>query len=77
MKENDVKTELEEKDGWTRQEDAARVVDLADPTRGDDPNEFQGHHLGAGVSLIVVDAPPGKRKKVLVKSILLLRYVSL
>ena len=33
MKEDDVKTEPEEKDGWTRQEDAARVVDLADPTR--------------------------------------------
>ena len=54
-----MKTEPEEKDGWTRQEDAARVVDLADPTRGDDANEFQGHHLCAGVSLIVVDAPPG------------------
>ena len=45
-----MKTEPEEKDGWTRQEDAARVVDLADPTRGDDANEFQGHHLG-GCSL--------------------------
>jgi mannose-6-phosphate isomerase-like protein (cupin superfamily) len=37
----------------------ARVIDLSDPARGDDPNEFQGHHLGANVSLIVVDAPPG------------------
>lgn len=37
----------------------ARVADLADPERGDDANEFQGHHLGAGVSIIVVDAPPG------------------
>ena len=37
----------------------ARVVDLADPARGDDPGELQGYHLGAGVSLIVVDAPPG------------------
>ena len=37
----------------------AQVVDLNDPARGDDANEFQGYHLGAGVSLIVVDAPPG------------------
>jgi len=35
------------------------VVDLADPARGDDPNEFQGFCVGAGVSIIVVDAPPG------------------
>jgi len=55
-----VNTEPEERDRWTRQGDAARVVDLADPTRGDDANEFQGHYLGAGVSLIVVDAPPGE-----------------
>ena len=62
-KEDDGNTEPEEKDGWTRQEGAARVVDLADPTRGDDANEFQGHYLGAGVSLIVVDAPPGSGPK--------------
>jgi mannose-6-phosphate isomerase-like protein (cupin superfamily) len=36
-----------------------RVMDLADPTRGADANEFQGHQHGAGVSFIVVDAPPG------------------
>lgn len=49
----------EEKGKRTRREGAARVVDLADPARGDDPGEFQGHHLGAGVSFIVVDTPPG------------------
>ena len=38
-----------------QEEDAARVVDLADPARGDDANELQGHHLGAGVSIIVID----------------------
>ena len=36
-----------------------RVIDMADPARGDDANEFQGHHHDAGVSFIVVDAPPG------------------
>ena len=38
---------------------SARVVDLGDPERGDDPGEFQGRHLDANVSIIVVDAPPG------------------
>jgi mannose-6-phosphate isomerase-like protein (cupin superfamily) len=36
-----------------------RVIDLADPARGADANEFQGHQYGVGVSFIVVDAPPG------------------
>jgi mannose-6-phosphate isomerase-like protein (cupin superfamily) len=36
-----------------------RVIDMADPAPGDDPNEFQGYHHDAGVSLIMVDAPPG------------------
>ena len=36
-----------------------RVIDLADPARGEDPGEFQGHRHGASVSFIVVDAPPG------------------
>ena len=35
-----------------------RVIDMADPARGEDANEFQGHRHGAGVSFIVVDAPP-------------------
>jgi mannose-6-phosphate isomerase-like protein (cupin superfamily) len=36
-----------------------RVVDMADPARGEDANEFQGFRHGAGVSFIVVEAPPG------------------
>jgi hypothetical protein len=35
-----------------------RVIDMADPARGDEPNEFQGYHHDAGVSFFVVDAPP-------------------
>lgn len=54
-----MKAGPEEKDGRARREDAAHVVDLADPTRGDEANEIQGHHLGAGVSIIVVEVPPG------------------
>ena len=54
--EDDVNAGPEEKDQQRRQ---AQVVDLNDPARGDDANEFQGYRLGAGVSLIVVDAPPG------------------
>ena len=47
----------------TQQERTAHIVDLADPARGDDAGEFQGHHLGASVSFIVVDAPPGSGPK--------------
>ena len=36
-----------------------RVVDMADPTRGEDANEFQGFRHGAGISFIVVEAPQG------------------
>lgn len=53
----------EEKGRGTEREGAARVVDLVDPERGDDPGELQGRHLGAGVSIIVVDAPPGSGPK--------------
>ena len=49
----------EEKDRLTQQGGAARVVELVDPARGDDAGELQGYHLGANVSVIVVDAPPG------------------
>ena len=49
----------EEKDRLTQQGGAARVVELGDPARGDDAGELQGYHLGANVSVIVVDAPPG------------------
>ncbi len=40
-----------------------RVIDMADPARGDDPKEFQGYHQDAGVAFIVVDAPPGSGPK--------------
>jgi mannose-6-phosphate isomerase-like protein (cupin superfamily) len=36
-----------------------RVIDMADPARGDDPNEFKGYQYDASVSFIVVDASPG------------------
>ena len=36
-----------------------RVVEMADPARGEDTGEFQGFRHGAGISFIVVDAPPG------------------
>ena len=36
-----------------------RVLDIADRARGEEAGEFQGHLLGASVSVIVVDAPPG------------------
>jgi len=41
-----------------------RVIDMADPARGDDPNEFQGYQHDAGVSFIVVrvrDATPRRQ----------------
>ena len=49
----------EAKSKLIHEQDAARVIDLSDPARGDDKDEFQGLHLGANVSFIVVDAPPG------------------
>ena len=58
-KEDEVSAGSEEQGSRPRQKDTVRVVDLADPARGDDANELQGHHLGVGVSIIVVDAPPG------------------
>ena len=36
-----------------------RVLDVADPAREEEAGEFQGRLLGASVSVIVVDAPPG------------------
>jgi len=32
-----------------------RVIDMADPARGDDPNEFQGYQYDASVSFIVIN----------------------
>ena len=41
-----------------------RVVDLGDPARGERAWEFEGYRYGdAGVSFIVVDAPPGAGPK--------------
>jgi mannose-6-phosphate isomerase-like protein (cupin superfamily) len=36
-----------------------RLLDIADPARGEEAGEFQGRLFGASVSVIVVDAPPG------------------
>jgi mannose-6-phosphate isomerase-like protein (cupin superfamily) len=36
-----------------------RVLDIVDQARGKEAGEFQGRLLGASVSVIVVDAPPG------------------
>jgi|SRR5215211_4517586 len=47
----------------THEQGAARVIDVAEPARGEDANEFQGCHYGAGVSFIVVDAVPGSGPK--------------
>jgi mannose-6-phosphate isomerase-like protein (cupin superfamily) len=49
----------EERSGGDVKRRSARVVDLADPARGDEAGEIQGFRLGANVSVIVVDAPPG------------------
>ena len=49
----------EEESKRTHKQVAPRILDLADPARGDDANEFQGYHYDARVSFIVVDAPPG------------------
>jgi mannose-6-phosphate isomerase-like protein (cupin superfamily) len=54
-----VNDKPQEKSKPTHRQGAAHVISLTDPTRGDDPGEFQGHHCDARVSMIVVDAPPG------------------
>jgi mannose-6-phosphate isomerase-like protein (cupin superfamily) len=36
-----------------------RLLDIADPARGEEAGEFQGRLLGASVSVIVLDAPTG------------------
>ena len=40
-----------------------RIIDKADLAHGESPYEFEGHHHDAGVSFIVVDAPPGSGPK--------------
>jgi mannose-6-phosphate isomerase-like protein (cupin superfamily) len=40
-----------------------RIIDKADLAHGETSYEFEGHHHEAGVSFIVVDAPPGRGPK--------------
>ena len=40
-----------------------RIIDKADLAHGESFYEFEGHHHDAGVSFIVVDAPPGSGPK--------------
>jgi mannose-6-phosphate isomerase-like protein (cupin superfamily) len=40
-----------------------RIVDVADLAHGETSYEFEGHHHEAGLSFIVVDAPPGSGPK--------------
>lgn len=59
-----MNTEHEEKGEQKAQRVTACILDLVDPARGDDEGEFQGYHLGASVSFIVVrvrDATPRRR----------------
>jgi mannose-6-phosphate isomerase-like protein (cupin superfamily) len=46
-----------------REPGKARIIDLANPVYGEDANEVQGHNHSAAVSIIVVDAPPGRGPK--------------
>ncbi len=43
----------EEESKRTHKQVAPRILDLADPARGDDANEFQGYHHDASVSFNV------------------------
>ena len=63
-KENDVNDRPEEKGKATNEQGAVLVIDVADPARGDDPNEFQGYDHGAGVSFIVVCVHAAARSSV-------------
>jgi mannose-6-phosphate isomerase-like protein (cupin superfamily) len=59
-KEDEVNDKPQEKSKLTHEQGkAAHILDLDDPARGDDANEFQGYHCDANVSFIVVAAPPG------------------
>jgi len=40
-----------------------RILDKADLAQGETSYEFLGHHHDAGVSFIVIDAPPGSGPK--------------
>jgi mannose-6-phosphate isomerase-like protein (cupin superfamily) len=62
-KEGDLNAGPEGRGEGIRKRGAARVIDMADPARGEDANDFEGHHYDADVSFIVVDAPPGSGPK--------------
>jgi mannose-6-phosphate isomerase-like protein (cupin superfamily) len=49
----------EERSKRINEQSAAHVINLADPAPGEDTGEFQGHRYEAGISFIVVNAPPG------------------
>jgi mannose-6-phosphate isomerase-like protein (cupin superfamily) len=40
-----------------------RIINKADLARSETSYEFEGHHHEAGVSFIVIDAPPGRGPK--------------
>ena len=40
-----------------------RILDIADLAHSETAYEFEGHHYDAGVSFIVIDAPPGSGPK--------------
>ena len=42
---------------------AIHILNKADLAHGETTYEFQGHHHDAGVSFIVIDAPPGSGPK--------------
>ena len=49
----------EEKSKRIHEQDAAHVISLTDLAPEEDTGEFQGHRYEAGISFIVVNAPPG------------------
>jgi len=56
---DDVNDKPEEKSERTHEQGATHVINLADPARGEETGEFQGYCYEAGMSFIVVNAPPG------------------
>ena len=53
-----MKDEPKEKSKRTHELGATRVINLADPARGEETGEFQGHRYEAGISFIVRLAQP-------------------
>jgi mannose-6-phosphate isomerase-like protein (cupin superfamily) len=56
---DDVNDKPEERSKRIHEQGAAHVISLSDPAPGEDTGEFQGHRYEAGISFIVVNAPPG------------------